>query len=53
MLLSILIGCGHCKALSPEYDRASVLLDGKDGGYLAKVDCTEEKSLCNDYGVRG
>src|SRR5437870_5236489 len=29
-------GCGHCKALTPEYDQASLELEGKNAGVLAK-----------------
>lgn len=45
--------CGHCKALAPEYDEASLTLDGKDAGIVASVDCTEHRDLCNKYEVRG
>jgi len=43
--------CGHCKALAPEYDRASILLSGQAS--LAKVDCTEFRELCSKYDVQG
>jgi len=43
--------CGHCKKLAPEYEKAAKTL-GTDG-ILAKVDCTEQKELCEKYGVRG
>jgi protein disulfide-isomerase A1 len=45
--------CGHCKALAPEYDRASILLKGTAGVALAKVDCTEQRDLCEKYEVQG
>ena len=44
--------CGHCKALAPEYEEAATTLKEKDIP-LAKVDCTEESSLCKEYGVEG
>jgi protein disulfide-isomerase A1 len=44
--------CGHCKKLAPEYEKASEELEGTDLT-LATVDCTEEKDLCGDYGVKG
>lgn len=44
--------CGHCKALAPEYELAATELKEKNIP-LVKVDCTEEASLCEEYGVEG
>ncbi|KAI9053727.1 hypothetical protein LZ554_002678 [Drepanopeziza brunnea f. sp. 'monogermtubi'] len=44
--------CGHCKALAPEYEEAATTLKEKNIK-LAKVDCTEEKALCESFGVEG
>lgn len=44
--------CGHCKALAPEYEEAATTLKEKSIP-LAKVDCTEESELCQEYGVEG
>ncbi|RKP10576.1 thioredoxin-like domain-containing protein [Thamnocephalis sphaerospora] len=44
--------CGHCKALAPEFDKAAAELKGTDI-HLAKVDCTEERDLCQEYNVQG
>lgn len=50
--LFIRSGCGHCKALAPEYEKAATEL--KDTGLaLAKVDCTVEKEVCSEQGVSG
>jgi len=43
--------CGHCKALAPEWEKAAASLKGKVP--IAKVDCTEEESLCQDFEVQG
>ncbi|TKY85987.1 hypothetical protein EX895_004812 [Sporisorium graminicola] len=44
--------CGHCKALAPEYEKASTELLA-DKIKLAKVDCTEENALCAEHNVEG
>jgi len=44
--------CGHCKALAPEYEEAATQLKEKEIP-LAKIDCTEEAELCQEYGVEG
>ncbi|KAK7008971.1 protein disulfide-isomerase A3 [Biomphalaria glabrata] len=46
--------CGHCKNLKPEYEAAAGVLKKADPPVaLAKVDCTEESSLCSRFGVSG
>lgn len=51
----MLIRCGHCKRLKPEYAQAAELLHNDDSQIrLAKVDCTEGgKETCNKYQVSG
>lgn len=44
--------CGHCKHLTPIYDKLATELLGR-GVTIAKVDCTVEKQLMQDHGVRG
>mmetsp|Transcript_12433 Transcript_12433/g.35230 ORF Transcript_12433/g.35230 Transcript_12433/m.35230 type:complete len:474 (+) Transcript_12433:95-1516(+) len=44
--------CGHCKKLTPEYEKAAGELKSK-GVLLAKVDATEEKDLASKYNVKG
>jgi len=44
--------CGHCKALTPEYEKAATQLKAS-GIQLAKVDCTVEEAVCKDNGVQG
>jgi len=44
--------CGHCKKLTPEYEKAAVQLKEK-GVTLAKVDATVEKDIAERYEVKG
>jgi len=43
--------CGHCKKLTPEFEKAALELKGKVS--LGKVDATEEKELATKYNVKG
>ncbi|XP_074651365.1 protein disulfide-isomerase A3-like [Tubulanus polymorphus] len=46
--------CGHCKRLKPEYaDAATILKDNDPPVPLVKVDCTENKAVCEKHGVSG
>jgi len=46
--------CGHCKHLAPEFEKAAQQLASNDPPVvLAKVDCTEEKSLGDKFEVKG
>ena len=40
--------CGHCKKLAPEWAKLE-----HSEVVIAEVDCTENKKLCADVGVRG
>lgn len=43
--------CGHCKKLAPVLDAAAPQVAGKMA--IGKIDCTEEKKLCEEFKVRG
>lgn len=38
--LIILIGCGHCKSLAPEWEAAAETLKGNKNIVIAKIDST-------------
>ncbi|XP_078101074.1 protein disulfide isomerase family A, member 8 isoform X3 [Sander vitreus] len=43
--------CGHCKKLSPDFEKAATRLKGTV--QLAKVDCTAHSETCGRFGVSG
>jgi len=43
--------CGHCKKLAPTWEELATKSKGKFN--VAKVDCTVEKDVCTEKGVRG
>ena len=46
--------CGHCKALAPEYEKAAKELAKEDPPVpLAKVDCSANSAICQNYDVSG
>jgi len=50
--------CGHCKAVKPEYEKATTELNGKKNSSgktirFEKVDCDENKELGKQFGVSG
>jgi len=45
--------CGHCKRLTPDYEKAAVSLEGEDVVVIAKVDADEQKELGSRFGVTG
>uniref|UniRef100_A0A3P8WVA1 protein disulfide-isomerase n=1 Tax=Cynoglossus semilaevis TaxID=244447 RepID=A0A3P8WVA1_CYNSE len=44
-------GCGHCKKLSPEFEKAASRLKGTVR--FAKVDCTSQTETCSRFGITG
>jgi len=45
--------CGHCKKLTPDYEKAAASLDGEEGVVVAKCDADEHKELASKYGISG
>ncbi|MGH0186471.1 UNVERIFIED_CONTAM: hypothetical protein FKN15_021613 [Acipenser sinensis] len=48
---TMLVECGHCQKLAPEYEAAATRLRGVVA--LAKVDCTANSETCARFGVNG
>lgn len=50
----LVIRCGHCKKLAPQYSKAAATLKEQGSSVkLAKVDATEEKELAEQNAVTG
>ena len=45
--------CGHCKQLTPKYEKLAQVFAGEKDVLVAKVDATEENDLANKYDVSG
>lgn len=45
--------CGHCKRAKPEFSAAATALAEDKENILAAVDCTQNKDICTERGVRG
>jgi len=45
--------CGHCKRLTPDYEKTAQSLEGEDSVVIAKVDADEQKALGTRFGVTG
>lgn len=51
--IHIYLGCGHCKALAPTYEKLGEAFAKSDDVVIAKVDADGEKSLGSRFGVSG
>lgn len=45
--------CGHCQKLAPLWEQLSQSFQSDDTVSIAKVDCTQYRSVCNNFDVKG
>ncbi|KAL5014742.1 hypothetical protein ScPMuIL_009012 [Solemya velum] len=45
--------CGHCKRLAPTWEDLGAAFKDDDSVSIAKVDCTSDRSVCDQFEVRG
>ena len=45
--------CGHCKRLAPTWDKLAAEYSDNADVSVAKVDCTQNRDLCKENGIRG
>jgi protein disulfide-isomerase A1 len=50
--VQIILGCGHCQRLEPEYKKAASLLK-ESNIKLATINCVDNEKLCSDQNIRG
>lgn len=45
--------CGHCQKLAPVWERLAESLEFEPEVTIAKIDCTQFRSICNNFDIKG
>ncbi|KRT83659.1 Thioredoxin [Oryctes borbonicus] len=45
--------CGHCQKLAPTWEELAQSLEFEEAVTICKIDCTQYRTLCNEFEVKG
>ncbi|XP_011704995.1 PREDICTED: thioredoxin domain-containing protein 5 isoform X2 [Wasmannia auropunctata] len=45
--------CGHCQKLAPTWDELANSLRNDDAVSISKIDCTQHRSICGQFDIKG
>lgn len=45
--------CGHCQKLAPVWEKLAQSLKNDDKISVSKIDCTQYRSICTQFDVKG
>ncbi|KAF2901047.1 hypothetical protein ILUMI_05103 [Ignelater luminosus] len=45
--------CGHCQKLAPVWEQLAQSLEFETDVNIAKIDCTQYRSICNEFDIKG
>lgn len=45
--------CGHCQRLAPTWEELAKTYETKSSVSISKIDCTQYRSICQDFEVKG
>lgn len=45
--------CGHCQKLAPTWEQLAQSYESDNSVSVSKVDCTQYRSVCNQFDIKG